>query len=144
MKYGILILLLAIGLGRVSAQGNADAIKGVWLSENKRLKVEIYAVNNVYFGKILWLYEQNDPETGKPKLDKENPDPNKRSRPLIGLQVLKDFRFKDGFWQDGYVYNSQNGNTYACEIWLEGKDMLVLRGYWGFVYHTEKWTRVKG
>ena len=103
----------------------------------------MYESNKKYFGKILWQYEKIDPETGQPKVDKENPDPAKRNRPIIGLQVLKDFEFKDGFWQNGYVYNSQNGKTYSCEIWLEGKDVLVLRGYWGLVYHTEKWTRVK-
>ena len=144
MKYGILFLLFFYGLGKLSAQGNANAIVGVWLSENKRLKVEVYGSNKKYFGKILWQYEKIDPETGKPKLDKENPDPAKRNRPLIGLQVLKDFEFKDGFWKNGYVYNSQNGKTYSCEIWMEGKDVLVLRGYWGLVYHTERWTRVKG
>ena len=143
-KLGLLIFTLLFSVLKISAQGNADAIVGVWLSDNERLKVEIYNNNGVYFGKILWLYEKIDPETGKPKLDKENPDPKKRSRPLIGLQVLKDFKFKDGFWQDGYVYNSQNGKTYACEIWLDGKDVLILRGYWGLVYHTERWTRVKG
>ena len=153
MKYGILFLLFFYGLGKLSAQGNANAIVGVWLSENKRLKVEVYESNKKYFGKILWQYEKIDPETGQPKVDKENPDPAKRNRPnIINNQIITfsyfllitlDFEFKDGFWQNGYVYNSQNGKTYSCEIWLEGKDVLVLRGYWGLVYHTEKWTRVK-
>ena len=143
MKYLIFILLLSYSTAKLSAQGNADAIKGVWVSTDKKLKVEIYSYNDKYFGKILWQYEQIDPETGKPKLDKENPDESKRNRPIMGLLVLKDFVYKEGFWQDGYVYNSQNGKTYSCEIWLEGKDVLILRGYWGIVYHTEKWTRVK-
>lgn len=141
-----LILTVFISLSaqaHLCAQGNAAAIKGVWLSEDKRCKAEIYEKNGKYYGKIIWLYEQIDPATGKPKLDKENPDPSKRSRPLIGLLVLKDFVFEDGFWQHGYVYNAQNGKTYDCDIWLEGKDTLVLRGYWGFVYHTERWTRVE-
>ena len=143
MKYGILFFFFFYGLGKIFVLGIVNAIVGVWLSEKKRLKVEVYESNKKYFGKILWQYEKIDPETGKPKLDKENPDPAKRNRPLIGLQVLKDFEFKDGFWKNGYVYNSQNGKTYSCEIWMEGKDVLVLRGYWGLVYHTERWTRVK-
>jgi len=143
MKYLVIFLLVSFGTGRLYAQANSDAIKGVWVSENKKLKVEIYNHNNKYYGKIVWQYEQIDPETGKPKLDKENPDESKRHRPVMGLQVLKDFFYKDGFWQDGYVYNSQNGKTYACEMWLEGKDVIVVRGYWGIIYHTERWTRVK-
>jgi uncharacterized protein (DUF2147 family) len=138
-----LFITLSLYAGSLYAQGNPEAIVGVWVSENKKLKVELYNVNNKYFGKIVWQYEKIDPETGKPKLDKENPDESKRNRPIMGLQVLKDFVYKDGYWQNGYVYNSQNGKTYACEIWLDGKDVLVLRGYWGIVYHTETWTREK-
>lgn len=143
MKFGSLILLLICSIGKLCAQGNADAITGVWLSENRRLKVEVYNYNDKYYGRILWQYESIDPETGNQKLDKKNPDPSKRDKPIIGLLVLKDFVFKEGFWQHGYVYNAQNGKMYASEIWLEGKDKLVLRGYLGFIYHTEIWTRVK-
>ncbi len=133
-------LLITISFG-AKAQGNADAAIGKWLSENERCKVEIFKSGTKYYGKIVWLYEQKDPETGKPKTDLENPDASKRNVPLIGLMVLKNFVFKEGFWQDGEVYNSQNGSTYDCEFWLDGKDKLVLRGYWGFVYHTETWTK---
>lgn len=143
MKRLLNILIFISCISVASAQGNASAIKGVWLSEDKKCKAEIYEKNGKYYGKIIWLNQQIDPETGKPKQDKENPDPTKRSRPLIGLVVLKDFVFVDGFWQHGYVYNAQNGKTYDCDIWLEGKDTLVMRGYWGFVYHTERWTRVQ-
>lgn len=124
-----------------NAQGNADAVLGKWLSDNERLIVEIYKSGSKYYGKITWIYIQTDAKTGKPRTDVENPDASKRNVPLIGLVVLKNFEFKDGFWQNGTVYNSQNGKTYDCEFWMEGKNKLVLRGYWGFVYHTEYWTR---
>ncbi len=138
----ILILLTLCASAHGYGQARADAIKGLWLSEDKRCKAEIYEKNGKYHGKITWLYEQVDPDTGKPKLDKNNPDPAKQGRQLIGLHVLRDFVYREGFWQDGYVYNPRTGKTYTCEVWLEGKDVLVLRGYRGIIYHTEKWTRV--
>jgi len=122
---------------------SGDVLLGTWLSEDKRCKAEIYASGGKYYGKIIWIFEQTDPETGKPKTDKNNPNPEKRNRPLIGLMVLWDFEFIDGFWQGGYIYNPQTGKVYDCDIWLEGNDTLVMRGYWGILYHTEKWTRVE-
>ncbi len=143
MKLFITSLLLILTSVSAKSQGNADAVLGKWLSENERLKVEIYKSGTKYYGRIHWLYEPNDPKTGKPKTDVENPDPAKRNTKLIGLLVLKNFVFKEGFWQDGEVYNSQNGTSYDCEFWMEGKNKLVLRGYWGFMYHTETWTRTE-
>ena len=134
-----LIVFVNTGL----SQSYDQSIKGVWLSEDKSCKAEIYEKNGKFYGKITWLFEQNDPKTGKPKLDTNNPDASKRNRPLIGLTVLWDFTYKDGYWQNGYIYNPRSGNVYDCDVWLEGKDVLVLRGYWGVIYHTEKWTRVK-
>ncbi|MBK7566841.1 MAG: DUF2147 domain-containing protein [Bacteroidetes bacterium] len=141
MKLFITSLFFLLMHPAAKAQGNADAVIGKWMSDNGRLIVEIYKSGNKYYGKINWLYIQTDPKTGKPRTDIENPDASKRNVPLIGLVVLKNFEFKDGFWQNGTVYNSQNGKTYDCEFWMEGKNKLVLRGYWGFVYHTEYWTR---
>lgn len=142
IKSGIVICLLMF-VNTVFGQSYDQAIKGVWLSEDKRCKAEVYEKNGKYYGKIIWLFEPNDPKTGKPKLDANNPEESKRNRQLIGLLVLWDFSYKDGFWQDGYVYNPSSGKIYDCDVWLEGKDVLVLRGYWGLIYHTEKWTRVQ-
>ena len=64
MKYGILFLLFFYGLGKLSAQGNANAIVGVWLSENKRLKVEVYESNKKYFGKRLEIIVDETIEKG--------------------------------------------------------------------------------
>lgn len=141
MKQFILSGIFLLISSALFCQNYSDAVVGKWLSENKRCIVEIYKNGTKYYGKITWLYEQIDPDTGKPKLDKENPDASKRNTPLIGLTVLKNFVYKDGFWQNGEVYNCQNGTTYDCEFWLEGKNKLILRGYWGFIYHTETWTR---
>lgn len=142
MKIFVSYLLILFFYANISAQSFSDAIIGKWLSGDGDGKVEIYKKGNTYFGKIVWLKEPNE-ENGKPKMDDENPDKSKRSQPIIGLVVLKDFIFKDGFWKEGTIYDPKNGKTYDCEMWLDGNNTLKIRGYWYFVYRTEDWKRVK-
>jgi hypothetical protein len=57
------------------AQQEADGLVGLWLPSNGKARVNIYkAQNGRYYGKIVWLKEPNDPNTGKPKVDKNNPE----------------------------------------------------------------------
>ena len=47
----------------------ADAIVGVWKTGEGTAMVRMYKNGDKYQGKIVWLKEPNDPETGKPKVD---------------------------------------------------------------------------
>lgn len=139
-QLGITILfLITATLAKAQWQDN---ILGGWINGDHDGKVEIYKVGDKYYGKITWLREPNE-EDGTPKVDDENPDKAKQSVPLMGLVILKNFTFKDGFWQDGTIYDPHNGKTYDCEMWMDGKDELKIRGYVYFVYRTETWTRAK-
>ena len=129
----VLIFTLSIALSS-KAQTWQDACIGGWINGDGDAKIEIYKKDNKYYGKITWLREPNE-EDGKPKLDDENPDETKQSQPIMGLVILKNFDFEDGFWK--------NGKTYKCEMWLDGKTGLKIRGYWGVVYRTETWTKAK-
>jgi uncharacterized protein (DUF2147 family) len=142
MKHLISILLFTV-LG-TSAFAQADNILGTWLSADKKAHVEIYKTNsNVYFGKIIWLSEPNDPTTGKPKVDGKNPDASKRSNPLIGSLTFLNFVYKDGEYINGKIYDCREGKTYTGKLWLNDDGTLSMRGYIGFLYSTETWTRLK-
>jgi uncharacterized protein (DUF2147 family) len=84
-------------------------------------------------------------DQGKPKADKKNPDENLKSRPLLNLELLKDFTF-DGkdTWKDGTIYDPKSGKTYSCKMVIE-EDKLKIRGYVGIslLGRTEVWTRIK-
>jgi uncharacterized protein (DUF2147 family) len=68
---------------------SAGAPEGTWLSEDGGTKVLISNCGgNKLCGKVVWLEEPNDRKTGKPKTDALNPDPAKRTRPMLGLQVV--------------------------------------------------------
>lgn len=128
------------------AQGNADACLGTWLTGSKKGHVQIYKQGDKYFGKIIWLKEPNDAATGKPKLDKNNPDSQKKSRPILGLVNLNNFTFEgDNVWEGGKIYDPENGKEYSCKMKLVNANQLDVRGFIGvsLIGRTDSWTRVK-
>lgn len=139
--FTLISLLLAAFILRCQTL-NADLVLGTWLTASEKAKVQIYKVGNKYNGKIVWLKNPND-ENGKPKVDKHNPESSQRSTPLLGLNLLKNFVFKDREWTDGTIYDPENGKTYSCTIkYRNGK--LDLRGYIGIslIGRTQTWFKV--
>jgi uncharacterized protein (DUF2147 family) len=116
-------------------------IIGKWLSEDGEGITEIYEQRGKYFGKIQWLKKPND-DKGRPFTDTENPDKSKRNQPLLGLVILKDFVYNNNEWQNGTIYDPNNGITYSCTIWISNGELKV-RGYWGIFYQTQTWTKTK-
>jgi uncharacterized protein (DUF2147 family) len=139
----LIILLLAVFSFTASAQ-KADAILGSWVNPNGEDHILIYKKGSKYFGKLDWIKYPND-EQGKPKTDKKNPDDALKSRPELGLELLKDFTY-DGekVYEDGTIYDPKNGKTYSCKMTLEGNS-LKIRGYIGISLfgRSEIWTRIK-
>ena len=132
-----LIILCTCAITLSAQQVNADLISGEWLTAPKDAKILIYKQANKYYGKINWG------ETSGRKDDK-NPDVSLRSRDLLGTVILKDFVFngKDK-WEDGSIYDPNNGKTYSCHIKLKDNKTLEVRGYIGIslLGRTEIWTR---
>ena len=141
--------LLAISIFYFSASSsfaaiNADDILGVWANSSNKAHIHIYKESGKYYGKIVWLKNPND-ASGKPKIDKKNPDENARDKRIIGLVVLRDFKFDDDEWKSGRIYNPEDGKVYKSFIKLHDKKHLSVRGYIGFslLGKTEKFIKVK-
>ena len=145
----ILMLLAAVlfALPTVTAQKtNADDVIGKWLNEDEDAHIEITKKNNEFFGKVVWIKDNIDQETGKEKLDKLNPDESLRSRPRLGLEILTNFVFDgEDRWEDGKIYDPKSGKTYSCYMKFIEKDKLKIRGFIGvtLIGKTTYWTRVK-
>ncbi|WP_373514808.1 DUF2147 domain-containing protein [Persicitalea sp.] len=140
------LLLLLITSSSFIPADNPDAVIGTWLTGSKKGRVQIYKQGNAYFGKIVWLQEPNDPKTGNPKTDISNPNPKKRDQPLLGLVNLRDFRYDgDNVWDEGKIYDPENGKEYSCKMTLRDDNTLDVRGYVGFslLGRTDTWQRVK-
>ena len=126
----------------------AKDVLGKWLNEDKDAHVEIFMKGDKYFGKLVWIKEPIDSETGKPKLDKHNPDPELQKRPSLGLELLTNFVFDDDEWEDGEIYDPKTGKTYSCYMEFpdeDNLDRLKIRGYVGvsLLGKTTYWTKVK-
>jgi uncharacterized protein (DUF2147 family) len=132
----------------VWAGPNANGVVGVWLTDGRDCKIEVYKESDKVNGKIVWLkeptYEPGHAEAGKPKRDSKNPDPARQNDTLVGLNLLKGFSF-DGTdkWTGGTVYDPENGKTYKCVLSLGDENTLNVRGYLGIQAfgRTSMWTR---
>jgi uncharacterized protein (DUF2147 family) len=126
-----------------SMKSGADELLGIWWNHEKDAHIEIYKCGNQFCGKIVWLKEPN--EDGAPKKDKHNPEEALQSRPLIGLDILSGFEFKEeGSWEDGTIYNPRDGKTYSCYLKMLEEGKLKVRGFVGIslIGKTQYWERV--
>lgn len=144
MKKLLIALLL---ITSVSTFAQADKILGTWLNEPKDAKIEVYKKGDQYFGKIIWLKNNANDDGSSPKLDRNNEDEKLKSRPIVGINILKDLEWDedDNEWDDGEIYDPRSGSTYSLYAKLEDANTLFLKGYIGFamIGRSTTWTRVK-
>ena len=117
---------------------------GKWKLADGTAIVEVYKNGDSFNGKIVWLEKPNDPD-GTPAKDKNNPDKNLRTRPLMGLNLLSGLKKDGGEYTGGTIYDPANGKTYNCSMKVEG-DVLHVRGSLdkkGLLGRTMDWFRVK-
>ena len=142
--YSTLICIL-FNYANAQTNNSPDAINGTWLVQDGTAKVKIEKAGGKYIGKIVWLKTPNDKD-GKAVLDTKNPDKAQKSRPQLGLPLLKDFKYDGGnVWSDGEIYDPDSGKTYSCKITFINNQLIEVRGYVGISLfgRTENWKRVE-
>ena len=130
IKKVIMFCFLVVGLLTGSAAYcQSDKIEGTWFNDVKDAKIQIYkSGDGKFYGKIIWL---KDPvKNGKPKLDEKNKNEKLQKQPIVGLVILKGFEKDGDTYEDGTIYDPENGKTYDCKITYKGKT-LSIRGYVG-------------
>ncbi len=138
------LCILSLAVAAQSKTAEADKILGVWQTGSGKGRIQITRYGDKYGGKLIWLREPND-KNGQPKRDDQNPDPAKRTNPKLGLNNLLGFVYEgDGKYENGTIYDPENGKTYKCVMTLEN-NVLKVRGYVGFtlIGRTDVWTRVE-
>jgi uncharacterized protein (DUF2147 family) len=138
--------LVATAPDAQSASAPPTSLAGSWYTENAGSIMEIgpcRATAGRFCGRLKWLKQANDGQ-GRPRLDINNPDPRRRSRPLLGTEIMLDFRQSSpGMWTDGKLYNPDDGRTYSGSIRVQG-DELKLRGCALSIFcKTQVWRRVR-
>ena len=136
----------AIFIATPSFAEETDPAFGLWLTEAKTAIVEIGACDgDKACGTVVWLETPLD-EAGAPRTDSENPDESLRSRPLCGLTVVGDFvREAPGSWEDGFIYDGKEGDTYDAFMEIQNDGALKVRGFIGVSLFgkSQIWTRVE-
>lgn len=123
---------------------SAQDVLGKWKLENGSAIVQVYQSGDSFNGKIVWLQKATEAD-GTPAVDKNNPDPAKQSRKLIGLNMLFGLKKVGDEYTGGKIYDPANGKTYYCSFKVEGNTLRV-RGSLdkkGFLGRTMNWYRVK-
>jgi uncharacterized protein (DUF2147 family) len=136
--FGFFIVVL-LSLQNLSAQKvSKDAVVGEWLSENKDGRVQVYKVGEKFFGKVVWGKDGG-------KKDVNNPDAKLKEQNIIGSVILKNFDFTGKAWEEGTIYDPNNGKTYSCTMKMPDANTLTIRGFIGFslLGRSTTWTRVK-
>jgi len=112
-----------------------DRIVGKWITEEKNLIVEIYRSGAEFKAKVLW-FEDEDVLSSPidSRVDFRNPNPALRSRKLLGMEVLRQLRFKEdsNSWEDGIIYDSISGKEWSSCAFFTDSGRLRVKGYWQF------------
>jgi uncharacterized protein (DUF2147 family) len=127
----LLVGSLVLGTSALVAQSSVseeDRVLGEWLTEEGKAKVLIVRSGETISGSLSWLKEPE--KNGKAVVDDKNPDEKLRDRPVLGLQILRDFTYEgDGVWAGGRIYDPESGSDYKAKMTLQEDGTLKLRGY---------------
>jgi uncharacterized protein (DUF2147 family) len=133
----LLITIVTIIMMKVPfAQKSAESIIGNWISPKKDSEIQIFKINNKYFGKIVW-------GEGESTKENENPDSKLRNRDMTGLIILSNFEFQDDELINGTLWDPREGKTYSGVITIISKNEINIRGYAGLSLfgRSEVWTK---
>jgi uncharacterized protein (DUF2147 family) len=116
----------------------ADGILGEWWTENKDGRIRfVKHADGTYRGLVTW--------GARPRKDRFNKDPKLRDRPIVGTVLIWNLAHSDDHYEDGSIYNPEDGNTYRVKARLTSRGSLALRGYLGIslLGQTQTWTRYR-
>lgn len=119
----------------------AGTVQGDWITQSGSAKVRVAPCSGGKLcGTVIWMKNPLDKTTGKPQLDVKNPDPALRTRPITGLQMIKDFKSAPGGkWTGGSIYDPESGKTYASKIALNPNGTLKVEGCIAIICQAQTW-----
>jgi uncharacterized protein (DUF2147 family) len=151
MRY-LLALTFALFAGSASAQ--SSRVMGTWLTQTGSAQIKVAPCADPAQGPlcgvvVALINPKNDsgqPVAPETVTDRRNPDPALRSRKMIGLPLFWGFKTTSdpNAFEDGKIYNGENGKIYSANVSLQADGKLRLRGFVGspMFGETQLWTRV--
>ena len=149
-----LLAAAALALLATPASAQQSSVMGTWLTASGVAQVKIGpcadAAGGALCGFVVGLINPKGPDgkvvAPEAAVDYRNENPGLRSRKVIGMPLI--WGFKKGSdpntFEDGKIYNGEDGKTYSANISLQPDGKLRLRGYVGspMLGQTQLWTRV--
>ncbi len=126
----------------VAFASQAQSIVGKWktIDDNTgeaKSVVDIFERGGKFYGKIVKLFSESDPDPVCDKCDENDPRFRKK---VIGMEILLDLERHGEEFSEGTVLDPEDGKVYRCKLWMEGKN-LKIRGYWGPFFRTQTWEK---
>ena len=134
-----LLVLGLMTLAMTSSPAWAGDPTGMWLSQDGDVKMKVARCGDAICSTIAWLKNPND-EKAKPKVDLNNADASRRSRPIMGSAIILPMKADGADKWSGQVYNAEDGKTYGGSFSLSGAK-VDLKGCVAIICKTKTWTR---
>ncbi len=116
----------------------ADPVEGLWLVQAGTAKVKVAPCardKSRMCGQVAWL------KTPGAK-DANNPDASLRSRPIMGMLMIRDFKSAGpGKWTGGKIYDPNSGKTYGSKMNANPDGTLKVEGCVAVVCQAQTWKR---
>ena len=140
-RFSMPLAALALATITVAASpASAGDPTGLWLSQDGDVKMKVARCGDAICSTIAWLKHPND-DKGKPKVDLNNADASKRSRPIMGSAIILPMKADGADKWSGQVYNAEDGKTYGGSFSLSGANKADLKGCVAIICKTKTWTR---
>src|SRR5215467_3469072 len=140
MKMWVLAALAVAGFAASGETGFASPI-GLWRAKDGA-KIRISPCGRNLCGFIVQSSPQLDPATGRPMTDKNNADPAKRDRPLVGVEILISMHHDGPAKWSGQLYNDDDGKTYAGNLIEQSPSSIRIEGCWLGICGGDELTRI--
>ncbi|WP_164516626.1 DUF2147 domain-containing protein [Minwuia thermotolerans] len=138
-----LLASAAVAVLAAPAAAQIDPVIGKWWNVKKTAHIEIAPCGDSVCGNIVWMQEPNNAD-GTPKRDVNNDDETLRDRTIQGLQIIGGFEKEaPGVWDDGEIYNPEDGNTYSSNMAIQENGNLAVEGCVLFLCREQVWEPVK-
>lgn len=126
--------ILALALIAAPAAA-ADPIAGRWYTVERDSIITVGPCGRALCGRITRFLKA--PATPNP-VDRNNPDPSLRARPVLGLAVLSGFTDSGKDWR-GRIYDPRSGKSYRSIVSRNADGTLKVQGCVAVFCRTQVW-----
>ena len=110
----------------------AEGITGYWTTiddetGDAKSVVQIYEHQGKYYGRVVELIQDKNAKAKIPG-----------SPSVLGLDIIWDLEKDGNTYSGGEVLDPTKGKVYGCEIWRDGKKLIV-RGKIAFLGRNQTW-----